>query len=78
MKLALCYRAISRKETLAIHREGCSDIARTEVQKWSAQVQIVEVPDMAAAVNTMLDDEMRAMGWDESTLKIYPCCDGAE
>jgi len=73
MKLTICSRSIYRNECWAIHKEGCSDIARSEVSKYGASTTGFE-GSVESALAQVLDDEMKEMGYGREHVKVYPCC----
>jgi hypothetical protein len=78
MKLTLCNRSISKDHQMAIHRAGCVDVARTEIPRWGASVQDVEVGCVSEAMGILLDAELVEMGYTADHVKVYPCCKGAK
>jgi len=55
----------------SIHAAGCKDIARDK-QEHSAFVQLV-TGSLQDAIDAVLDEEVRELGWDESAVKIHNC-----
>ncbi len=77
-KFALCNREVYRNESMSIHREGCSDIAYHEIKRHGAHVTVKDLPNIQAAIDAFLTPDIREMGYDESHVKVNPCCKDAK
>jgi hypothetical protein len=75
-RFAICYRSTTKDETMAVHAAGCSDIERNEKRRWGANVSIVEsnVTTEIEIAGLALDEELREMGYDDSHVRVFPCC----
>lgn len=53
-----------------IHKLGCQDIKKQVVDSsYTIEGTLQE------AINSYLDDEMKEMGYDESIVKVFNCCE---
>ena len=75
----LCYNP-SKNYCWSLHKAGCSDVkaelkgVRTD-SGWPAIMGATfEAASLNDALDHVIDDEMKAMGWDHDSVKVNPCC----
>jgi len=66
------YHSSSKNETMALHRAGCADIERDR-ERHGSNLQAFEAENLAAALEVVIDDELREMGYDHDSVRVYPC-----
>jgi hypothetical protein len=76
MKFACLTYSLSKEHMWSIHRDGCKDIKR-DANEHSAYITYVE-GNINDAMNSVLDEEVREMGWTEDAVKIHNCCKKGE
>lgn len=74
MKLIIVSREIYADAPFAIHAAGCADIERSERKRNGTHCFKAFDGTVEAAVSDILDAEMREMGYDESHVRVFPCC----
>jgi hypothetical protein len=70
----------SKNYMWSLHAAGCADIkqelkgVRTD-SGWPAEMGATfEAKDLKEALDYVVDEELREMGWDNNAVKVNPCC----
>ena len=82
MKFVVLNYSVSRDYIASFHREGCRDIQRERRRGhgYSASLETIEAENIDVAVERWLEDlnadfvAEGSEGYDESYVKVYPCC----
>lgn len=72
-RLVVCSRQSYKDTPFAVHAASCSDVERTEKRVNAASLHEIDGP-VQKALDYILDEETRDMGYDESHVKVFPCC----
>jgi hypothetical protein len=72
VKFAGLYHSVSTNETMSLHRDGCRDIER-EREDHASNVERFEEESITAALDHMVDEELREMGYDHESVKVHNC-----
>lgn len=73
--LTVCNRSSYKDTPFAIHATGCSDIEKERTR--NGAITIDRVGTLSSAIEYVLDEETREMGYDESHVRVFPCCKAA-
>jgi hypothetical protein len=71
-KFTALYHATTKAEQYSLHRAGCRDIER-EQKVHDSNVETFEAASVEAALERMIDGELRELGYSTDDVKVHNC-----
>lgn len=71
-------RSVSRDAVFALHKAGCADLVRRERREYGGTFTRIAAPNVEAALDEYIDEELREMGYSTADVKVFDCTADAD